>query len=101
VTTDPFRYNNRIDFPCEVHIGIQAEKIKIYPNPAIDGNLTITGIENIKQIEILNSIGEKIYEFLNLNQSSINIHINKHSGIYIIRFFDGQRFVYKKVIVNN
>ncbi len=76
------------------------EKIIVYPNPVVNGNFTIQGIEKIKQIELIDLVGAKVAGFRNFNQPSINIHINVRPGIYILRLFDGQQVVHKKIIVN-
>jgi len=76
------------------------EKIIVYPNPVVNGNFTIRGIEKIKQIELIDLVGAKVAGFTNLNQPSINININIKPGIYILRFFDCQQAVYKRIIIN-
>lgn len=76
-----------------------AEKIAVYPNPVINGNFTINGIEAIKQIELVNLVGDKVKIFNNLNQSSLNIQVNIPTGIYVINFFDGKQYSYKKIMI--
>jgi endo-1,4-beta-xylanase len=76
------------------------DKIIVYPNPVVNGNFTIRGIEKIKQIELIDLVGAKVAGFTNLNQPSINININMKPGIYILRLFDCQQAVYKRIIVN-
>lgn len=76
------------------------EEIIVYPNPAVNGYFTIKGIEKIKQIELIDLVGAKVAWFTNFNQPSLNIHVNVSPGIYILRLFDGQQAVYKKIIVN-
>jgi uncharacterized protein YjdB len=76
------------------------EKIIVYPNPAVNGNFTIRGIEKIKQIELIDLVGGKVAEFNNFNQPSIDIHINIKPGSYILRLSDGKQVVHKKITVN-
>jgi endo-1,4-beta-xylanase len=76
------------------------EKIIVYPNPVVNGNFTIQGIEKIKLIELIDLVGAKVAAFTNLNQPSINININMKPGIYILRLFDGQQAVHKRITVN-
>jgi endo-1,4-beta-xylanase len=77
-----------------------ADQITIYPNPAENGNFTIKGIEDIKRIELINMLGEKVTGFGSLNQSSINIQVNVPEGIYILNLFDGKQSVSKKIVIN-
>ena len=71
----------------------------IFPNPAINGNFTVNGIEEIKRIELVNLVGNKVVTFNNLNQSSLNIQVNVPSGIYVVNFFDGNQYFYRKIII--
>ena len=76
-----------------------AGQITVYPNPAVNGSFTIKGIETIKQIELVNMVGEKVRAFTNLNQPSLNIQVNVPHGIYVINFFDGEQYSFKKIII--
>ena len=76
-----------------------ANKIAVYPNPAVNGSFTINGIENIKQIELLDLAGRKVVGFNELNQSSLNVQVNIPKGIYILNLFEGKQFFYKKVVI--
>ena len=76
-----------------------ADKVSVYPNPAINGCFTINGIEGIKQIELVNLVGKKIITFNNLNKSSLNIQVNVPKGIYVVNFFNGEKYWYKKIII--
>ncbi|HAH23203.1 MAG TPA: hypothetical protein DCL77_05500 [Prolixibacteraceae bacterium] len=88
--------SNLTSVSAEKSIG---EKIVVYPNPALNGCFTINGIEDIKQIELVNAMGKKVAAFNNLDQSSINIQVNVPSGIYVLNFFDGEQYGYKKIII--
>jgi endo-1,4-beta-xylanase len=75
------------------------DNILVYPNPAINGFVQIQGIEKIKQIVVMDLIGRKVNEYINKNQSSINLQISSQPGIYVIKFFDGQQSQFQKVLV--
>ena len=75
-----------------------ADAIVVFPNPAINGSFTINGIQAIKQIELVNLVGDKVKTFNNLNQSSLNIQVNVPSGIYVVNFYDGKQYFYQKII---
>ena len=73
--------------------------IKVFPNPAINGNFTISGIESIRRIELTDLYGRKITVFSNLNQPSINIQVTVPKGIYAIILFDGQQMFWKQITI--
>lgn len=76
-----------------------ADQISVYPNPVSNGNFTIKGIDNIKNIELVNLLGEKVVGFNNLNQSTLNVQVNVPEGIYILNISDGERSVIKKIVI--
>jgi len=78
---------------------VLADQISVYPNPSVNGNFTIKGIENIKSIEFVNLLGEKVIGFNNLDQSTLNLQVNVPEGIYILNLSDGERSVIKKIII--
>lgn len=76
-----------------------AGSIAVFPNPAINGSFTIRGIENIRRIEIVNRIGEKVYTVENKDQSSLNLQLNIPKGMYFLKITDGQQSVIKKIVI--
>lgn len=87
------------DPPTGLSDKLNAGFIKVYPNPAVNGNFTIAGIESVKQIELINLLGEKVVTLNNLNQSSLNIQVNVPEGIYFLKLFDGHQSVSKKIVI--
>jgi hypothetical protein len=78
---------------------IRAERIQVFPNPVSEGNFTISGIEGIKQIELLDLTGKKITGFRNLNQSSLSVDVDAPRGVYILNLSDGKQSFRKKIII--
>jgi endo-1,4-beta-xylanase len=76
-----------------------ADQISVYPNPAATGNFTIKGIENIKTIELVNLLGEKVIGFDNLTQADLNVQVNIPEGIYLLNLSDGKQTVIKKIVI--
>jgi len=62
------------------------KKIKIFPNPVINTDLTISGLENTKQvIEVYNLSGQKI-KTVTTNTSNYKLKVNAlPSGVYILK----------------
>jgi len=77
-----------------------ADQISVYPNPAANGNFTIKGIGNIKNIELVNLLGEKVIGFENLDQTDLNVQVNVPEGIYLLNLSDGKQSVIKKIVIN-
>jgi endo-1,4-beta-xylanase len=75
------------------------DQISVYPNPAENGSFTIKGIENIKRIELVNLVGEKVIGYDNLNQSFLNIQVNVPEGVYILKLYDGHQSISKKIVI--
>ncbi|MCK4661306.1 MAG: endonuclease [Bacteroidales bacterium] len=77
---------------------------KIYPNPN-NGNFYIDFLKEndliIKNIKIINSLGQLIYsKDVNTNESNDKIHIqNIPTGIYLIKFVTNKYIFIKKVMV--
>ena len=82
----------------ETSAGIDDSKknnIKIFPNPAKD-YIQISGL-GITKIEILDFSGRKI---LTSQEKKINISLFK-SGIYLIRIYDNNKIINKRIILIN
>jgi hypothetical protein len=72
-----------------------ASSVIVYPNPST-GNFTVK-FDNkpITNLEVYNSIGEKILE-----QRSGEVDLNNRSkGVYFIRVYDGQKIYQEKILV--
>jgi len=75
--------------------------VEIYPNPVVDNILTIQNTENIRWIELFTTVaGGKITSLNNSNRApSMNLQLNVNPGIYLLKLSDGQRIIYKKLLV--
>ena len=62
------------------------KKVKIFPNPVVNTDLTISGLENTKQvIEVYNLSGQKI-KTVTTNTSNYKLKVNAlPSGVYILK----------------
>lgn len=87
-----------IEIPDGVNSRVFADKIRVYPNPAVNGKITIDGIYGIQQIDLVDLTGRKVAEFRNLNQSTLNLQVDVPNGIYILNLFDGKQIYYRKII---
>lgn len=88
-----------IDPPTGLTEKLTAGVITVYPNPVVNGNFTINGIESIKQIELINMLGEKLIKFNDLNQPSLGIQVNVPKGMYLLKLFDGKQSACTKILI--
>jgi endonuclease I len=75
--------------------------VSIYPNPSVDGNFNITGINDLSKITIYNINGQVIQEINNpdiLNNEYYTVN-NLSSGFYIVTLKNEQATIYKKILV--
>ncbi|MBN2214501.1 MAG: Ig-like domain-containing protein [Bacteroidales bacterium] len=77
-----------------------SENITVYPNPVADGIFSIRGIDDIKEIELIDLIGNKVAVFNNINRHEITLRVKVSPGIYLLRLSDGQHSIYKRIILN-
>ncbi len=74
------------------------EKIIIYPNPS-DGKIVFDGLQNISQIDVIDLNGKLLFSDKLNNQANVAITLNVSSGVYFVRFYDGHRIYYQKIII--
>lgn len=87
------------DSPTGLAEHIRAEQIQVFPNPVSEGNFTISGIDGITQIELMDLTGKKITGFMNLNQSSLQVAVDVPQGVYILNLSDGKQSVRKRIMI--
>lgn len=64
-------------------------KVVTYPNP-FSSDLTITGLENIEQVALLNVLGEVIYISIPTSEKHVISTDALSGGIYMLRIIDNQ-----------
>ena len=75
-----------------------AQGISIYPNPA-NGKFEISSSQfPLKEIEIYNLYGEKIYQ-QTVNRKQETVNLNEASGIYFLKLTTEHGTIAKKIIL--
>lgn len=79
--------------------GLNLDDIKLYPNPTT-GVFTISGLEKVASLELINSLGQTIKTIDNNTQSTVSFDLSEKSGVYIVKVTDHNgRSATQKVIV--
>lgn len=73
-------------------------QVKIYPNPTT-GLLNISGLEGNYQLEVFNAIQEKVYFEDKAGNSVIDLS-TLPKGIYLIKLFDSEINLTRKIVLN-
>jgi hypothetical protein len=76
-----------------------AENINIYPNPVEGGLFTISGIEDINSVIIIDLQGKQLTSIDTNNQKSIELNLDVPAGMYIVRLSDGTSIYHAKITI--
>ncbi|MEQ8469649.1 MAG: T9SS type A sorting domain-containing protein [Marinoscillum sp.] len=88
-------------FQCESEaLGTDATHTKLYPNP-IEDCFTITGLTGTFTLQLINSLGQKVFEVSQQDWSNVNI-ATVQPGMYVYRLIDHQGKIidYGKLVKN-
>ena len=69
----------------------QSVAYNVYPNPVKD-MLRIEDMQNVKRVEIINVVGQRVREINNISDSNVELNVSDlDNGIYIINFHNGAK----------
>lgn len=88
-----------VEPPTSISDPLFSQFIKVYPNPAANGNFTIDGINGITQLDVFDLTGRKVYGSNIQNEQQVNIQLNVPNGIYVINLSDGEQIIRKKIVI--
>ena len=75
------------------------QKVQIFPNPATNGSFTISGLQDIEGITIMDLSGLVVANFLNSGQPTMNISLSVMPGTYILRMMSEGQYGYSKIVI--
>jgi uncharacterized repeat protein (TIGR03803 family) len=85
-----------VEFPTGLS-NAQAELFSIHPNP-VEAEINLTLSDNVKKVQLVNAIGEIIFESNNFTTRKIDVS-GLHKGIYFVKVTDEKNnSVTKKVV---
>lgn len=77
---------------------IQTE-ITVYPNPSLDGMVYIKGAVDIREVQVLNALGQLVGRTTNTANPQMAIKLGTDRGVYIVRLIDQNGAVATKRVV--
>lgn len=77
---------------------IQTE-ITVYPNPSLDGMVYIKGAVDIREVQVLNALGQLVGRTTNSANPQMAIKLGTDRGVYIVRLIDQNGAVATKRVV--
>jgi len=79
---------------------ITAEELVVFPNPSLDGVVYIKGAASIREIQVINALGQVVSRFKNAASSQVALNLGADRGVYILRMVDESgATVSKRVVV--
>lgn len=104
----PYNGNNEQGTPVAVRFtynglvslaDVNMSSISVYPNPA-KNVVTISAASAIDRIEMVNVLGQKVYENATIGSENTTINVSDlQNGTYFVRVFCGNKMMTKKLMV--
>ena len=83
-----------------INENIESAKVDIFPNPATN-QINIQSEDEILQIEMVNFVGQTVFEVFE-NKKQITVNTSKlEEGIYIVRVKTAKGMVNKRIVIKN
>ena len=74
--------------------------LRIYPNPATNGNFTLESNAGKLHVNILDLQGRAIQTIHVPQQEPVYVQLQVAPGIYLLEIFNGRKTTFKKIVVN-
>jgi len=90
---------------CNIPLAVPAivaenDKVTLYPNPANNLLIITSDEENITNVEIYNTLGERVYNSSPSNTHTINLNVSSQpNGVYLVRLIMSNDIITKKFII--
>ncbi|WP_162303534.1 endo-1,4-beta-xylanase [Hymenobacter sediminis] len=77
----------------------QASKVRLYPNPATDGRITLSGLSKTGQVRVLDLQGRMVQQLTAKAQPAQELQLTVAPGLYVVQVEEsGQLLSYKLVL---
>lgn len=85
--------------PLAVNEEVQAELL-IFPNPSTDGVIYSKNTENVKEVVVINALGQVVARIANNNATVMSLRLGNDKGVYILKLVqDNGSVVTKRVVL--
>ena len=71
----------------------------VYPNPSADGNVYIKNAATVKEVIVLNALGQVVGRHANPGNAQMTLRLGADRGVYILRMTDNTGVVTSKRVV--
>lgn len=78
---------------------MEQEELVVYPNPAAEGVVYVKGASNVKEILVVNALGQTVGKFNNNANATMTLRLGQDKGVYILRFTQADGSVVAKRVV--
>jgi hypothetical protein len=78
---------------------ITQEELIVYPNPSLDGVVYVKGASTIREIQVINALGQLISRQTNAANAQMTLRLGADRGVYILRLVDQSGAVTSKRVV--
>jgi len=78
---------------------MEQEELVVYPNPATEGVVYVKGASNVKEILVVNALGQTVGKFNNNANATMTLRLGQDKGVYILRFTQADGSVVSKRVV--
>jgi len=86
--------------PLSIGSPEQEEALLVYPNPTADGVIYIKGAAAIREVQVINALGQVISRHANASSAQLTVRIGGDRGVYIVRMVnDSGAVISKRVVV--
>lgn len=75
------------------------EQLIVYPNPSLDGTVYIKGAADIREVHVINSLGQVVNRYSNSANAQMTLHLGADRGVYILRMVDNSGSMTSKRVV--
>ena len=78
---------------------LEQEELFVYPNPTSEGVVTVKGVSSVKEILVVNALGQTVAKYTNNTNATMTVRLGQDKGVYILRFVNADGAVTAKRVV--
>ncbi len=78
---------------------LEQEELFVYPNPTSEGVVTVKGVSSVKEILVVNALGQTVAKYTNNTNATMTVRLGQDKGVYILRFVNADGSITAKRVV--